>query len=172
MTRYGAVFIGMIAVIAILGLLVEAPRQPTTVAPRTPKADQASPDCRRACGDVRRLALVWARLSGTWDHRSAADQFVRLSKLATPTLATRLRRTARTLSADRGLYRERAGQRGRVVALLIEKVGDRRRILIVTREQPYTKAGPDGFGPRHRVYHGEAQREASGWRMTEWELLP
>jgi hypothetical protein len=168
--RPGVLFVGALAVFALLGLL--AGRAPDPPEPRQPKP-ATQPSVTDEPGDPRQLAERWGRSFAVWNHSSLGRQLRLLAGTAAPPLAAELRRGAAAVQRDESLTRDGAGSRGSVEVVRLSGSGSERRVLVVTRETPYSAAGTDLQGARYRVYTGTVEREARGrWRMRSWNRQP
>lgn len=168
--RPGALFVGALAVFALLGLL--AGRDST--APDADPGDRPARTQPRANkGGPEALARRWGRAYATWRHDTLAHQLAALAGTAGQSLQSELRQGVRAIRRDASLARDGAGSRGSVRAVQLHGRGARRRLLVVTRETPYVEAGTDLQGARYRVYTGVVVEDSSGrWFMQSWDRQP
>lgn len=167
----GGLFVGALAVFALIGLL--AGRGPTPSEVDRPVAPSPPVAAAQAEATPRAIARRWGQAFAAWTHTSLASQLRRLADTATPELAAELRRGAQAIGRDASLTRDGAGSRGSVQFVRLNGHSSRRRVLVLTREIAYLRSGQDVLGARYRVYKGNLVRDPSGgWRVESWERQP
>jgi hypothetical protein len=135
------------------------------IPPLTPATARGSRSPRRA---ARSFAARWVN----WDWRTVADQQRSLARLATGSLAQRLRADGGSARIDASLARDRPGSRGAVAAIDLRTAGDRASGVVVTRELSYTGGRTDLGGRRYRVYLIRLSRGRNGWEVSAWQPQP
>jgi hypothetical protein len=189
MTRgLGGLFVGALVLFAVLGLLAGAP---PGGAPReapsmeVPTSTDVSPPTRSdpierttpriavpPTGSPAALARAWGRLSANWSARGLPAQLQAMAESASSTLATDLEHAVAAV-VQGGELSQNAGSRGSVEAVAVRGAGDRRRLLVVTREEPLPAGDGHPGAKRYRVYIGVAVRhDDDRWRMARWERQP
>jgi hypothetical protein len=128
----------------------------TDTAPNSPRGLPATP--RQAAA---RFALQWAN----WTPRSTRRQYRRLAALAAPQFARLLSQTAD--AANHAVATASEANEARLVSVDVQGHGARRRVVVVTREQPLG-AGRATVAAIYRVYLGVAEHQASGWAIAAW----
>lgn len=167
----GALFVGALAVFALIGLLAGRGSAPSDV--DRPVASSPPVAVTQAEAGPRVIARRWGQAFADWTHTSLASQLRRLAATATPALASELRRGAQAVGRDASLTRDGAGSRGSVQFVRLSGRGSRRSVLVLTREIAYLRSGQDVQGARYRVYKGDLVRDPSGdWRVESWERQP
>jgi hypothetical protein len=134
----------------------------------------ASPAPATASGSrsPRRAARLFATRWVNWDWRTVVDQQRALARLATGSLARRLRANADSARIDASLARDKPGSRGAVAAIDLTTAGDRASGVVVTRERTYTAGRADLGGQRYRVYLIRLSLKWNRWGVRAWEPQP
>jgi hypothetical protein len=159
----------------------DASRAPASARSPEPVGDAAPPvavpvrpptGATHTARSPRRLAATFARQSTNWDWRDPTRPHRALRLLAVGDLRSEFERYRRSAIRDASLRRDRVGSRGRLIAVALSGRGDRRRLVVVTREEAIIDGRSSLEGPRYRVYLGSALRTHGGWGMESWQQQP
>jgi hypothetical protein len=147
--------------------LAQSPGELPGRAPATLTAERGGyPEAQQTPSETLRLA---ARLYGNWSSSTAAARLERMAKLATGQARVELRQAAAQSRADSQQRGARA--RASVEAIHVQRAGQRRRGLVVTRELTRVPELPSG-GWRYRVTLAAVSHRPKGWVLSRWRPQP